>query len=96
MPFEHIAVLGGGAWGTALANVTARAGRTVTLWEHDPANAGHLEIKRESCFLPGARLNDKITVTRDITLAAKAQAILLVVPAQAMRSVLASPPVRSS
>ena len=35
MTFDRIAVLGGGAWGTALANVTARAGRAVTLWEHD-------------------------------------------------------------
>ena len=39
MTFDRIAVLGGGAWGTALANVTVRAGRSVTLWEHEPANA---------------------------------------------------------
>ena len=39
MTFDRIAVLGGGAWGTALANVTARAGRKVTLWEYDAANA---------------------------------------------------------
>jgi len=90
MPFEHIAVLGGGAWGTALALTCARAGRDVTLWEFDAGNSEHLETKRESRFLPGTRLNDKIAVTRDIALAAKAQAILLVVPAQAIRSVLAN------
>ena len=42
MTFDRIAVLGGGAWGTALANVTARAGRKVTLWEYDAANAEEL------------------------------------------------------
>src|SRR5262245_56413634 len=87
MKFERIAVLGGGAWGTALANVTARAGRSVTLWEHEAGNAEQLEKKRESRFLPGVKIEDKISVTRDLAEAARAEAILLVVPAQAMRSV---------
>jgi glycerol-3-phosphate dehydrogenase (NAD(P)+) len=88
MTFERIAVLGGGAWGTALANVTARAGRHVTLWEHDPSNAEQLAQKRESRFLRGVRIEDRIVVTRDLAEAARAEAILLVVPAQAMRSVI--------
>jgi glycerol-3-phosphate dehydrogenase (NAD(P)+) len=88
MTFERIAVLGGGAWGTALANVTARAGRAVTLWEHDAANATELAEKRESRFLRGVRIEDSIAVTRDLAQAARAEAILLVVPAQAMRSVV--------
>jgi glycerol-3-phosphate dehydrogenase (NAD(P)+) len=86
--FDHIAVLGGGAWGTALANVTARAGRKVTLWEHDAANAEQLARQRESTFLRGVRIEDSIAVTRDLAEAARAEAILLVVPAQAMRSVV--------
>jgi glycerol-3-phosphate dehydrogenase (NAD(P)+) len=87
MAFDHIAVLGGGAWGTALANAAARAGREVVLWEHEPANAEQLLQKRESRFLPGVRIEDAIAVTRDLAEAAKAEAILLVVPAQATRSV---------
>jgi glycerol-3-phosphate dehydrogenase (NAD(P)+) len=87
MTFDRIAVLGGGAWGTALANVTARAGRKVTLWEFDAGNAAHLVSQRESRFLPGVRIEDGIAVTRDLTEASRADAILLVVPAQAMRSV---------
>ena len=90
MTFDRIAVLGGGAWGTALANVAARAGRTVTLWEHDPANAQQLASERESKFLRGVRIEDSIAVTRDLAEAARAEAILLVVPAQAMRSVIKS------
>jgi glycerol-3-phosphate dehydrogenase (NAD(P)+) len=87
MSIERIAVIGGGAWGTALAQTCARAGRNVTLWEHEPANAEQLAQKRESRFLPGVRIDDGIAVTRDLALAARAQALLLVVPAQAMRSV---------
>ena len=85
MSIEQIAVLGGGAWGTALAEAAARAGRKVTLWEFDAANAEHLQKKRESRFLPGFRLNDAIEVVRD--LGTPTDAILLVVPAQATRSV---------
>src|SRR6478736_6153546 len=88
MAFDRIAVLGGGAWGTALANVTARAGRTVTLWEHEAANAEQLARNRESRFLPGVRIEESIAVTRDLAQAAAADAVLLVVPAQAMRSVV--------
>jgi glycerol-3-phosphate dehydrogenase (NAD(P)+) len=88
MTFDRIAVLGGGAWGTALANVTAWAGRKVTLWEYDASNAGELAERRESKFLRGMRIEDSIAITRDLSEAAHAQAILLVVPAQAMRSVV--------
>src|SRR5471030_227302 len=88
MSFDRIAVLGGGAWGTALANVTARAGRKVTLWVYDAANAEQLAQQRESKFLRGVRIEDSIAVTRDLVEAARAEAILLVVPAQAMRSVV--------
>jgi glycerol-3-phosphate dehydrogenase (NAD(P)+) len=86
MSIERIAVIGGGAWGTALAQTCARAGRKVALWEHEPANAAQLAGKRESRFLPGVRLDDGIAVARELAEAADAQAILLVVPAQAMRS----------
>jgi glycerol-3-phosphate dehydrogenase (NAD(P)+) len=88
MSIERIAVLGGGAWGTALAQACARAGRNVTLWEFDAGNAEHLAGKRESRFLPGVRLDDGIKVTRALAEAARAEAILLVVPAQAIRSVV--------
>lgn len=88
MTIQKISVLGGGAWGTALAQAAARAGRDVTLWEHDAGNAEHLETKRESRFLPGVKLEASIKVTRDLAQAAKADAILLVVPAQVMRSVV--------
>ncbi len=87
MAFHHIAVIGGGAWGTALALTCARAGRKVTLWEQDPTNADTLKTKRESRFLPGVRLDDNIAIASDVGQAACADALLLVVPAQAVRAV---------
>jgi glycerol-3-phosphate dehydrogenase (NAD(P)+) len=86
MTFNQIAVIGAGAWGTALALTCARAGRKVTLWEHDAANAAQLAGKRESLFLPGVRIDDGIAIAADLADAARQQAILLVVPAQAVRS----------
>ena len=59
----------------------------MTLWEHEPGNAEQLASKRESRFLPGVRLDDGIKVTRALAEAARADAILLVVPAQAVRAV---------
>ena len=88
MSIQNISVLGGGAWGTALAQTCARAGRNVTLWEHEPGNAEQLASKRESKFLPGVRLDDGIKITRALGEATRTDAILIVVPAQAMRSVI--------
>jgi glycerol-3-phosphate dehydrogenase (NAD(P)+) len=87
MAFNHIAVIGAGAWGTALALTCARAGRKVTLWEHDAKNAEQLATKRESLYLPSVRLDDGIAIVRDLADAARADALLLVVPAQYVRSV---------
>jgi glycerol-3-phosphate dehydrogenase (NAD(P)+) len=83
---NDIAVIGAGAWGTALALTCARAGRNVALWEYDAANAANLKNKRESLFLPGVRIDDAVAIAADLGDAARAQAILLVVPAQAVRS----------
>jgi glycerol-3-phosphate dehydrogenase (NAD(P)+) len=87
MTFERIGVLGAGAWGTALATVSARAGRSVTLWARNPALAAEIAAKRESPRLFGVQLDDRITVTDDVVVAARTEALLLAVPAQALRSV---------
>jgi glycerol-3-phosphate dehydrogenase (NAD(P)+) len=88
MSIQRIAVLGGGAWGTALALTCARAGRQVILWEYEQRNAETLEKNRESRFLPGVRVDESIKITRDLEETAGGDAILIVVPAQAVRSVV--------
>jgi len=87
MSFDHIAVLGAGAWGTALANQAAHAGRRVTLWARDPAKVATMAASRSNPKLPEARLDDRIKVTATLAEISNADAILLVVPAQELRSV---------
>ncbi len=85
--FERISVIGSGAWGTALALAAARAGRKVTLWSRDVDQVESMQSTREnSRRLPGILLPDAITVTASIKDAVDhGRAILLAVPAQALR-----------
>ena len=87
---KRLAVIGGGAWGTALAMVAVRAGSAVTLWARDPEVVAAINNKRENpCYLPGISLDPAIAATTDVEAAiAGAEAVLLVVPAQFMRGVL--------
>ena len=85
MTLQRIAVIGAGAWGTALANTAARAERDVTLWARDPAVVALLTRQRENPRLPSIRLDDRISATGAIADVAHADAVLLVVPAQELR-----------
>ncbi len=87
---SSVAVIGAGAWGTALAIQASRAGCAVTLWARDPARAAAIEGTRENPRLPGIRLPDAIAVTAELP--RDADAILLVVPVQHMRAVAAQLP----
>ena len=88
---RRIAIIGGGAWGTALALVAARAGARVMLWARDPAIAAGINERYENAvYLPGIGLDRAISATTDPEAALDgADAVLLVVPAQFMRGVLA-------
>ncbi|MET4118769.1 glycerol-3-phosphate dehydrogenase (NAD(P)+) [Bradyrhizobium sp. JR1.5] len=83
--FQSIAVIGAGAWGTALAMVAARAGRNVTLWARNPEHATRIASTRDNPRLPGVRLAPDIVVTSDLALAAQADMLLIAVPAQHLR-----------
>ena len=83
---RNIAVLGAGSWGTALANLAARGGAKVSLWARDADHIAEMRAARENARrLPGVRLADGVTPTADLASVAAADAILAVVPAQAMR-----------
>jgi glycerol-3-phosphate dehydrogenase (NAD(P)+) len=86
--FDPVSVLGAGAWGTALANAAARGGRRVTLWSRDPDHAAAMRATRENAArLPGIRLAESVVPTADLAEAAATRAVLLAVPAQALRGV---------
>jgi glycerol-3-phosphate dehydrogenase (NAD(P)+) len=84
--YQSVAVIGAGAWGTALAGVAARAGRYVTLCARDAAAAAAMMASRENPRLPGVPLDARIAATGDLGFAARADIILLVVPAQNLRA----------
>ena len=87
---SSVAVLGAGAFGTALANVAARAGRAVTLYARDAAVVAEINGRRTNAArLPGAAVHERVTATSSLPEAAKAAMVLVVVPAQALRAVLA-------
>jgi glycerol-3-phosphate dehydrogenase (NAD(P)+) len=86
MPFNSIAIIGAGAWGTALATVAARAGRTVTLYARDQSHAARVASTRENPRLPGVKLAAEVTVTNDIAGACSADTILVATPAQHLRA----------
>ena len=87
---ESIGIIGGGAWGTALALTAHRAGRTVRIWARDRATVEAIDERHENPrYLPGVRL-EHVPATDSLSVALRADAIVLAVPAQAIRAVAAS------
>jgi glycerol-3-phosphate dehydrogenase (NAD(P)+) len=86
---SNIAVMGGGAWGTALAlNLAQRGGHAITLWTHSPAVAEAIRATGENtAFLPGFPLPSSIAVTSSAAKAlAGAEIILSVMPSHHLRA----------
>jgi len=85
---QRIGIIGGGAWGTALAVTARRAGRDVILWAREAEVVEAINQRHEnSLFLPGIAVDPAIAATADIAAAAAGDAVLLVVPAQHLRAV---------
>lgn len=84
-----IGVIGGGAWGTALAQVLASGGSDVMLWARNGSVVGSINVHRENpAYLPGVRLSDRVRATDDVAVMAEARMLLVVTPAQHMRAIL--------
>jgi glycerol-3-phosphate dehydrogenase (NAD(P)+) len=82
-------VIGGGAWGTALAQVCARAGLETTLWAREADVVRGVNLDRENTsFLPGVELDPSIRATGDFTDLAASDLVLAVTPAQHLRASL--------
>lgn len=88
MQVSSVGIVGGGAWGTALAQTLALAGRNVVLWAYEPdtireINEHHLNRN----YLPGVSLEVEIRATGKLAEIAAQDVVLLVPPAQNLRTV---------
>ncbi|MHB8287582.1 MAG: NAD(P)H-dependent glycerol-3-phosphate dehydrogenase [Caulobacteraceae bacterium] len=84
-----VGVIGSGAWGTALAQVCARAGLSVTLQAHEPKVAEAMARSRENAvYLPGVQLEPAVRPTAYMADLVEADLILAVAPAQYVRAAL--------
>jgi glycerol-3-phosphate dehydrogenase (NAD(P)+) len=89
----RIGIVGAGAWGTALAVVCVRAGHEVALWGRDPATVQRIADRRiNEVYLPGIALSAAIRPTATIAELRDAGTVLLAVPAQRLRAVVAQLP----
>jgi len=88
----RLAIVGGGAWGTALALVARRAGSDATIWARSTDIVSAINSHHENpVYLPGVALDPAIAATADLAQAvAGAEAALLAVPAQFLRDALAA------
>jgi glycerol-3-phosphate dehydrogenase (NAD(P)+) len=86
---RRVGVVGGGAWGTALAQVCARAGLETVLWARErevveAVNGAH----ENALFLPGVTLDPAVRATHDFVDLARSELVLAVTPAQHLRATL--------
>jgi glycerol-3-phosphate dehydrogenase (NAD(P)+) len=89
---SRLAILGAGAYGTALAIIAARAGREVVLWGRDPAQIDEINSTRTNRkYLTNTNIPDKVRATSELTFAiADAPVLLLAVPTQNLRTAAAA------
>jgi glycerol-3-phosphate dehydrogenase (NAD(P)+) len=88
-----VGIVGGGAWGTALAAVMAQIHDEVLIWaREDDVVAGINDAHENTAFLAGLKLSPKIAATGDLTRMAECGALLIVTPAQHVRATLSALP----
>ena len=84
---QRFGIIGGGAWGTALAQVLRRAGRDVVLWAHEQETVAAINRDHVNTpFLPGIALDPAIVATTDLA-ALRTDVLLLAPPAQHLRAI---------
>ena len=91
VPFNHIAVIGAGSWGTAIANLLAKKGLPVELWAFEDEVVEQINLKQENeIFLPGTKLSPNLKCNGNLSEVVKGKDILIiVVPSHVFRVTIA-------
>lgn len=88
MRLQTVGIVGGGAWGTALAVSARRAGRDALLWAFEPETVAEINEKhRNSLYLPGIELDPAILATASFKDVADRDLLILVTPTQHLRAI---------
>ncbi|MFL6544822.1 MAG: NAD(P)H-dependent glycerol-3-phosphate dehydrogenase, partial [Candidatus Udaeobacter sp.] len=88
MKIKTTAILGAGAWGTALAWLWGNNGRQISLWGHNSARVAHIKKTRENRdYLPGIKLPRSVDVTSELGNCARADLIVFVTPSIVLRQI---------
>ena len=88
MKSKNISVLGGGSWGTVLANLASSNKHDVTLWMRDSTVVEEVnKSKRNSKYLPELKLEGKIHATDDISLINNSEMVIFCIPSDSFREV---------
>ena len=88
MTLDSFGVIGGGAWGTALAQTLRLAGRDVVLWARETETVDDINTRHVNrAFLPGIELDPGLKATTRLADVARCDAVLMVAPAQHVRGV---------
>lgn len=88
----RFAVLGGGSWGTTLANMLAKKGHETKLWVREQELLAEIVAKRENTwYMPGLKLHESLEVSTDeVAVMRDAEVFLVAIPSQFFRSALAT------
>lgn len=85
---KHVGIIGGGAWGTALAQTLALSGKDITLWAYESETVREINDHHiNRTYLPGVALEQSIGATGDFAKLENCDVILIVAPTQAVRTV---------
>lgn len=89
---KPVGILGGGAFGTTLAQLAARAGHRALLWLRNPEALSRMAARRENeRYLPGHRLDDAVELTTDLgDVAERCLFVLVAIPSREVRAVARS------
>src|SRR3990170_7855687 len=88
MALQSVGIVGAGAWGTALAVTSHRAGRDVLIWAYEPETLADInQNHRNEVYLPGVGLDPSIEATARLNEVANCDLLLMATPAQHVREI---------